>query len=423
MIISVINVDIVSVFMKKSNNLNTILPDIQRCSDKKDEGAYYKELRLSPRITIISGGQSGVDSIGLEVASCLGLPTFAIMPQNCRREGESFESFVQRKKLQLRIITLGSYSYRFRTYANVYFSDFTIIYDFVNSEGTRATIDACIYFGRPYVLISEINQEKREKTVKKLLDSMPRVINIAGNSADKLCENEMDLIRSDLHKILKTYCFLSCANLKLINYKRANESFYRNKKIKVVIPNFAIAKEIFKDFIKREYGYNITYDKRLVYELPSFTLITVRPREIIRIVEKGADIGFVGKDLYYESMTKMPCLFETGLIPNAMVLVSKSEEKVFDKSKTVCSQYPVFAKKLLRCDKDIDQIAGSAEAFLNIKLYDYCVDTYQTGNTVKQNDLKIVKRLAETSLVSVGKKEIMNEEFVYKFLNYLTDLA
>lgn len=85
--------------MKKFQcDLNKILPSyIQRKSERKDEGRLYDELRLSPTPTIISGGQSGIDSAALKAASFLGLPAFAIMPKGGRREGCSIEDFQKKQ--------------------------------------------------------------------------------------------------------------------------------------------------------------------------------------------------------------------------------------------------------------------------------------------------------------------------------------
>ena len=70
----------------------------------------------------------------------------------------------------------------------------------------------------------------------------------------------------------------------------------------------------------------------------------------------------------------------------------------------------------------MDEITGSAEAYLVLGFYDACVDTYQTGKTVYQNDLSFVEVLKTTSLVMVGDKKIYKTEFFKKFINYLTEL-
>lgn len=189
MIINAINVSIVINYMKKFQcDLNKILPSyIQRKSERKDEGRLYDELRLSPTPTIISGGQSGIDSAALKAASFLGLPAFAIMPKGGRREGCSIEDFQKKTGAIFRKIVLASDSYRFRTYANVYFSDITVIYDFVGkSEGTIATIDACVALHRPYLLLTDTKKAEKEALYNFLINQSPSVVNFAGNSLSKM---------------------------------------------------------------------------------------------------------------------------------------------------------------------------------------------------------------------------------------------
>ena len=69
------------------------------------------------------------------------------MPTNGRREGEPIEDYARRNNMNLRKIELSSDSYKYRTYANVYFADVTLIFDFVGgSEGTDCTIQASEFF-------------------------------------------------------------------------------------------------------------------------------------------------------------------------------------------------------------------------------------------------------------------------------------
>lgn len=97
----------------------------------------------------------------------MGLPVFAIVPENGRREGCSIETFAKGENIYFRKIELSSNSYRFRTYANVYYSDVTLIYDFVKgSEGTKATINACMELSRPYLLLDDTSEKSFEKPVR-----------------------------------------------------------------------------------------------------------------------------------------------------------------------------------------------------------------------------------------------------------------
>lgn len=397
-------------------DLNKILPSsINRKSKKNDEGHFYDELRLSPSPCIISGGQSGVDSVALLAASFLGLPAFSIMPENERREGESIEEFQRKTKSIFRRIQLASESYRFRTYANVYFSDVTVIYDFLGkSEGTLATLDACKELNRPFLLLSDTGENEANLLYDFLMNYSPDVINFAGNSLSKIDVQIQETVYNNILKALRKYCF--CSKNTFEGMLSVNDNL--SDKLTIAIPNFLVAKNIFKDFLRVAYGIDLEYSASLVYDLPDLRLVTVRPREILNLLKCGVDVGFVGEDLYLESGSEENIIVDTGLIPNNTVLVSKKTKTL--QGARICSQYPVLARMLLE-GENIDCISGSAEAYLNLGFYDFCVDSYQMGNTVSQNNLSINRVLKTTSLLMLGREQIVNTEFFRRFINYFCE--
>ena len=243
-----------------------------------------------------------------------------------------------------------------------------------------------------------------------LLRNAPAVINIAGNSLSKISKQIEDDICAFLIKSLRRYSFLKVApkNIALCDD-------IRNDHITVAVPNFGVSKEIFKDFFKCAYNDDIRYSKQLVIREAGFTLVLARPREIIKLVENGVDIGFVGQDLCEEYSYNGEILLQTGLIPNATVLVSK--KAAVDPTDSICSQYPAFAEKLL--NRPAVPITGSAEAYLGMDIFDACVDSYQTGDTVAQNNLHVVKKLSESSLVMLGGECMKGSYFYSKFVLYL----
>lgn len=391
-------------------DLNKIIPQIDRCSSANDEGKYYDLLRLSPSVTVISGGQSGIDSVGLKAAGFLGLPAFAIMPIGGRREGEQIEAYAQREHINFRKIELETSSYRFRTYANAYYGDVTLIFDFVDgSDGTKCTVKACEYFSRPYLLITDINNA--ENTIAEfLLRNSPSVINIAGNSLSKINKDIENSVGELLIKSLRKYCFLRIPQ----SYITANGD-KDTENISIAIPNFEVSKNIFKDFFRRAYNIDLQFGKRLVLRHGQYTLILARPREIIRLMDNGVDIGFVGQDLCYENSYQENILLQTGLIPNATVLVARQSS--LSQTDSICSQYPVYAERLLH--RKVAHISGSAEAYLSMGFFDACVDSYQTGDTVAQNNLFVLKKFSESAIVMLGNQRIKNTAFYNDFVAYL----
>lgn len=397
----------------KNLDLNVIFPDISRFSSACDEGRYYETVRISPSPTIISGGQSGIDSVGLKAASFLGLPAFAIMPRDGRREGETIDDYIKRERIVCRKIELASNSYRFRTYANVYFSDLTILFDFVGtSEGSQSTIDACEYFKKPIIVLSDTGNTSKNSINNFLRKHNPHIINIAGNSLSKISENVLTDVFEFLKKVLRKFTFLKAGNEGTVV-----DVLGENIPVTVAIPGFDVSRNLFGDFFNNYFGVKIDFNKKLVFKESCFNLVVARPREIIRLLGHGIDIGFVGEDLCHEYGCSEKILLRTGLIPNAMVLIKRNANNL--DGNLVCSQYPHYAEKLI--GKSVSVITGSAEAYLGLGLFDFCVDSYQTGDTASQNGLCVLKKMAENSLVMLGKQRIKSTLFYQKFVEYLAD--
>lgn len=118
-----------------------------------------------------SGGQTGADRTGLEVARELGIPTGGIVPRGWRTD----------EGPDLTLATFGCVeslwvSYRVRTRQNVAQSDGTVWFGDVTSPGARCTTKACADFGKPILynpLALELVDWIRANQIEEL--------NVAGN--------------------------------------------------------------------------------------------------------------------------------------------------------------------------------------------------------------------------------------------------
>ena len=234
----------------------------------------------------------------------------------------------------------------------------------------------------------------------------------------KINDRIQNMAYEDMVAALKKYCFVRKAG----NPGPACSESRQDRKPTVVIPKFSVSQRIFADFLHRIYGIDLHYSAELVYDLPPLRLVTCRAREVINFVEQGADVGLVGEDLCLEYGYRGGILLDTGLIPNNTVLVTRKDApELPTESLRICSQYPALAKKLLGCG-NVDEISGSAEAYLTLGIYDASVDTCQTGKTAAQNGLAVQKVLKTTSLVMIGSEKIKETPFYASFINYLTEL-
>ena len=390
-------------------DLNIIFKGINRFSLAHDEGNYYEIIRRSPSPIVISGGQTGVDSLGLQAASALGLPCYAIMPKGCRRE---FEDKNSNSIILARTIELQSESYRFRTYANVYYSDITLIWDFCNSEGSKAAEDASVMLNRFYIFVNETGINETVKIINKL---QPKVINIAGNRGSILNEEQERAVFSEIYLILKRYCG-SLSSLSVFNNPGS-----KNDKITIGIPNFYQAKDIFKRFIFDYYGLEIKFDKKLFYKIGDFNVILARPRDLIDMLNNSIDVIFVGSDLLEEYFVKNITTLLTGLIPNSMVLVAN---KKINDSKSCCSQYPNISNGYFEkngINMIVKPILGGAEGWLNAGFYEVAVDSFQTGETIYANGINYIDKISESCLALVTKNYQQNKIIFDAFISWLNN--
>lgn len=145
---------------------------------------------------LISGGQSGIDQLGLQVAKELGIPTGGMMPKGFITDEGNRPEFVK----EYNMIESKSEGYPIRTEWNVQNSDGTLIFGNVKSAGTKLTLKCIRKYDKPH-LVNPISSDS-------LLNWMSRnnieTLNVAGNRASKLTDNQIANYRIILTNALKS---------------------------------------------------------------------------------------------------------------------------------------------------------------------------------------------------------------------------
>lgn len=142
-----------------------------------------------------SGGQTGIDRIGLEEAKAAGIPTGGLAPKGFLTEDGPDLSL--RDEFGLTEDTVGGYNHR--TLVNVEESDGTVLFGDMTSIGSFNTIQYCDRKGpkkRPYIC---------NPTPQQLFDWIKENeindLNVAGNRGSKLGGIERDNARTCLKKV------------------------------------------------------------------------------------------------------------------------------------------------------------------------------------------------------------------------------
>jgi hypothetical protein len=147
-------------------------------------------------LKVISGGQTGVDRIALEVSYRLNIDTGGYVPKGFLTETGRDYSL---KKYS--VIESGSSKYPVRTELNVKHSDGTIYYSKdLNSKGYKLTKKFCDKLGKPFILNPSVDEFNMFVEINDI-----KVLNIAGNRKSKLTDKNMNALNRLLEKSL-----LSC---------------------------------------------------------------------------------------------------------------------------------------------------------------------------------------------------------------------
>lgn len=142
---------------------------------------------------VISGGQTGVDRIGLISARQLGIPTGGYAPKGFRTgkgygEAELLKSFGMEET--------DSFGYALRTEMNVKAADFTVLFGDMTSPGSQLTLSLIAKHKKPYIV---------NPTIVELVEALKpvKILNVAGNRAGKLSNGEIVGIAIVLYRALK----------------------------------------------------------------------------------------------------------------------------------------------------------------------------------------------------------------------------
>lgn len=162
---------------------------------------------------IISGGQTGADSAGLEAAYQFGIKTSGFAPKNYQTaDGPNEELLKDRYGLGEH----GKKGYKSRTYGNVKYGEGTIrcCVDFY-SAGEICTMNAIKHFKKPHFDIYLLNPPSIDRFIIWLLRYNITILNVAGNTQKT---REVDIYSLTFDYITKT--------LKTLKAMSTSEEYY-----------------------------------------------------------------------------------------------------------------------------------------------------------------------------------------------------
>jgi len=178
----------------------------------------------------------------------------------------------------------------------------------------------------------------------------------------------------------------------------------------VALPKGRIAEqtlEIFAEIFGGEFKFE---GRELIMEKEGFRFLNVRNQDVPTYVEHGAaDIGVVGLDVITEKELDIIQLLDMQLGKCKVAIGIRNEDeldwsrpniKVATKMVNITKNY--FAQKAVGVE--VVKLYGSIELAPLVGLADAIVDIVETGNTMRENGLKVAEDIMDSSAHLIANK-------------------
>ncbi|TXJ21135.1 ATP phosphoribosyltransferase [Brachyspira aalborgi] len=192
-------------------------------------------------------------------------------------------------------------------------------------------------------------------------------------------------------------------------------------KINIALPKGRLLKKVYDLFKKIGYENKelLEDNRKLVFENKGIRYLIVKPSDVGIYVEKGvADIGIVGKDILLENSHDIYELLDLkfGKCKICMASIKDYKEDI-ERRLRVATKYINVSKKYfdsINRDVEIIKLNGSVELAPILNLSDVIIDIVETGSTLKENNLIVIKDIVDY----ISSRLIVNK-VSFKFKNNL----
>jgi hypothetical protein len=147
------------------------------------EAGLRRAVRAPPGLTILTGGQTGVDSYAALAALRAGLSVHLVFPAGYRQEDGNLTTARRRRLAGAVFHELSSASFRYRTWTCVYLADAVLLLDPAGGAGCRETVRAATHLGRPLLSPEQVTADQ---VATWLRETSARVLLVAGCRASVL---------------------------------------------------------------------------------------------------------------------------------------------------------------------------------------------------------------------------------------------
>ena len=173
----------------------------------------------------------------------------------------------------------------------------------------------------------------------------------------------------------------------------------------------------------------INKNRKLLIKLKdNIEMIFVKPEDIGTYMEFGSvDIGILGKDVLIEQgFSNYSELLDLNIGKCKFCLASNSNYKAEALNKKIATKYPKITQQYFK-DKnekiEIIKLNGSVELGPVVNISDAIVDIVETGNTLKENGLKVIDEICDISTRLIANNDslrLKNKE-IFDFVNKIKE--
>jgi hypothetical protein len=152
-------------------------------------------------VKVISGLQTGCDFAGIKAAKDNGFETGGYMPKGYRTEKGNKPEY----KDLYGALEHSNSDYLGRTLKNVMISDCTIIFDYMQSSGSKNTKMYCAKNNKPYLYLNASKIDSNdivEVIVNFIQQYQPNILNVAGNR-ESVCKGIEKKVYNIMDKVFK----------------------------------------------------------------------------------------------------------------------------------------------------------------------------------------------------------------------------
>ncbi len=184
----------------------------------------------------------------------------------------------------------------------------------------------------------------------------------------------------------------------------------------IALPKGRIAEEtleIFAEIFGGEFEFE---SRKLILDIGEFRFLNVRNQDVPTYVEYGsADIGVVGLDVITEKeldiiklmdMRLGKCKVSIGIKNGDELDWSRPNIKIATKMVNITKDY--FAQKAVGVE--VIKLYGSIELAPLVGLADAIVDIVETGDTMRENGLKVAEDIMESSAHLIANKNVIMQK-------------